>query len=72
MTGTGDKVGEDQAVVFLSSLSVDQEGKNGPNASTPAFVNGYGTSVDGNRHLGKGAIIGSTFSARMRRHWKQR
>ena len=42
MTGMDDEAGEDQAVVFLSSFSVDID----PNASTPELTNGYGISVD--------------------------
>ena len=46
--------------------------KSGPNASTSALANRYGTTVDGNWNLGKGAIIGLKFPALKRRHWKQR
>ena len=70
MTGAGDEAGEDQAVVFLSSFSVDNE------EWSKRIDSGVGERIwriwGGNRHRGKGAIIGSTFSARKRRHWKQR
>ena len=55
MTETSEEAGKDQAVVFLSSFSVDNE--EWSNTSTSELANGYGVYVDGNRHRGKASLL---------------